>query len=90
MKRSPLIAYMLTPQAAPETPGLKRLRLVWMGLCGLLALGAIGIRLWIALFGLTASAIIFLLGLATLFTGIFYFTRKARADDRWATRKDAP
>lgn len=90
MKRSPLIAYMLTPQAAPETPGLKRLRLVWMGLCAMLALGAIGIRLWVALVGLAASAMIFLLGLATLFTGTVYFTRKTRADDRWAMRKDAP
>lgn len=89
MNRSPLIAYMLTPQAAPETLGLKRLRVAWMGLCWALAGGVIGIRFWVALFGLPASAVILLLGVSALVAGIVYFTRKMRADDRWATRKDA-
>ncbi|MGC1470118.1 MAG: hypothetical protein WA793_12125 [Sphingorhabdus sp.] len=90
MKRSVLITHMLTPQAAPETAALKRLRIAWMVLCCLLALGAIGIRLWFALFGLAAPAVIFLLLLLTLLVGAVYFTRKVRADDQWAMREETP
>lgn len=90
MNRSPLIAYMMTPQAAPETHALRRLRFVWMALCTVLALGAAGIRLWVALFGLWISALVIAIVLATIVVGVVYFAAKTRADDDWASRKREP
>ena len=90
MNRSPLIDYMMTPQAAPETHALRRLRLVWMALCAVLALGTAGIRLWVSLVGLWISALVLAIALATLLVSVLYFGAKTRADDDWASRKREP
>jgi membrane protein YdbS with pleckstrin-like domain len=90
MSRHPLLAFMCTPMAAPETARLRRLRFAWMGLCGLLAIGAVGIRFWVGLFGLWSAAAVALLLVATPVVGLVYFTAKTRADEAWALRSDAP
>lgn len=90
MSRHPLLDHLLTPMAAPETRGLRRMRLLWITSCALLGAGAGGIRLWTHLAGLWASAIVAALLATTLILGFFYLKIKIRVDAAWATEGDAP
>ena len=49
--KHPLLIAMLTPQAAPETRGLRIMRLVWMALCASLAGAVLGLQALLALLG---------------------------------------
>ena len=49
--KHPLLIAMLTPQAAPETRGLRIMRLVWMALCASLAGAVLGLQVLLALLG---------------------------------------
>ena len=69
-----------TPMAAPETPGLRRMRFVWQALC----IGsALAVGLFAPLhhaFGRGAPIAAALLLLATLVQSCRYLVRKHRAD----------
>ncbi len=90
MSRHPLLDQLLTPMAAPETTGLRRMRLLWITNCALLCAGAGGIRLWTHLAGLWASAIVATLLATTLMLGFIYLKIKSRADAAWAAEGDQP
>ena len=79
--RHPLLAFLLTPMAAPETTRLKRLRWALVLLCVGLAIATHLNRASVALFG-PVSALPALLLLATApIVGVVYFCAKARADE---------
>ena len=86
---SPLIDYMKTPMAAPETPSLKRMRVVLMVLCCLVAVGSMLITVLVNVFGLGAAAIMALLVVVTPVHALIYFGKKNRADENFA-RGEAP
>ena len=90
MSRHPLLDHLLTPMAAPETKGLRRMRLFWITSCALLGAGAGGIRLWTHLAGLWASAIVAALLATTVMLGVIYLRIKNRADAAWAAEGDQP
>lgn len=90
MSRHPLLDHLLTPMAAPETKGLRRMRLLWITSCVLLCAGAGGIRLWAHLAGLWASAIVAALLTTTLILGFIYLRIKVRADAAWAAEGEKP
>lgn len=77
----PLIAFLKTPMAAPETRGLRRLRMCWMALCSLLALAVLLFPVLKAVMGSWAALPALLLAAATPLHGLVYFRAKARADD---------
>ena len=70
--------------AAPETRGIRRLRIAVIGMAALLGTGVLGIEGIIALCGpvVTGAILASLLG-ATLGIGGVYFVRKAHRDDAW-------
>jgi hypothetical protein len=84
MTQHPLLHHLLTPMAAPETKGLRRMRLLWIISCALLGTGAGGIRPWTHLAGLWASAVVAALLATTLILGFIYLRTKNRADAAWA------
>ena len=51
----PLITFMKTPMAAPETAALRRMRKLWMALCWLLALAVLLLPILKALVGTWAA-----------------------------------
>ena len=69
-----------TPMAAPETAGLRRLRLVWQVLCLALAASIAGLAPLRALMGRAAPCMIAVLLVATLLATLIYLRRKHRAD----------
>lgn len=77
----PLIAFLKTPMAAPETRGLRRLRRLWMALCWSLALAVLLLPVLKALMGQWAALPALLLAVVTPLHGLVYFRAKARADD---------
>lgn len=79
--RHPLLDFMLTPMAAPETRGLKRLRLSWMLLCCALGLAVTMNGALVDLLGPKGALPALLLVAAAPTVGIVYFTAKTRADD---------
>ena len=79
--RHPLLAFLLTPMAAPETPRLKRLRRSWVLLCVLLAVAAPLNTASVVMFGPLGALPALLLLAATPITGVIYFRAKARADE---------
>ena len=60
----PLVAFLKTPMAAPETSGLRRMRRLWMALCWALALAVMLLPVLKALLGPWAGLPALLLGLA--------------------------
>ncbi len=81
-----LLAVMMTPQAAPETAALRRMRLVWVALCASLVVGIAAIRFVVGLFGDWGALGVFVLTVATPLHGLVYFRRKNAADDAYAAR----
>lgn len=79
--RHPLLAFLLTPMAAPETPRLKRLRRALVLLCMGLAIAAHLNTASVALFGPVGALPALLLLAAAPITGVVYFRAKARADE---------
>lgn len=79
--RHPLLAFLLTPMAAPETPRLKRLRRAVVLLCMGLAIAAHFNTASVVLFGPLGALPALLLLAATPITGVIYFRAKARADE---------
>ncbi|WP_022676664.1 hypothetical protein [Novosphingobium sp. B-7] len=77
----PLITFMKTPMAAPETAALRRMRKLWMALCWLLALAVLLLPILKALVGTWAALPALLLAIVTPLHGLVYFRAKARADD---------
>lgn len=77
----PLIAFLRTSLAAPETRGLRGLRMGWMALCWSLALAVLLLPVLKALMGQWAAFPALLLAIAVPLHGLAYFRAKARADD---------
>lgn len=77
----PLLQFLLTPIAPPETTGLKRLRRTWVLLCACLAVAAPLNAASVALFGPLGALPALLLLLAAPVIGIVYFRAKARSED---------
>ena len=77
----PLLQFLLTPMAPPETTGLKRLRRAWVLLCACLAVAAPLNTASVALFGPLGALPALLLLLAAPVMGIVYFRAKARAEE---------
>jgi len=86
---SPLIDYMKTPMAAPETPTLKRMRVTLMVLCCLVAVGSMLITVLVNVLGLGAAAIMVLLVVVTPVHALIYFAKKNRVDENFARGEDA-
>jgi hypothetical protein len=79
----PLITFLKTPMAAPETPRLRHMRRWWMALCWALALAVLLLPLTKALLGVGRAPAL-LLVLAAPVHGMFYFRAKLRADDHFS------
>ena len=78
---------MLTPMAAPETPGLRRMRLAWQSLCLALA-GSILCFSWLrSIDRITAPLLVAALLIVALAQGIVYWRRKLRADAVYLDRQ---
>lgn len=77
----PLITFLKTPMAAPETRGLRRMRRLWMALCWSLALAVLLLPVLKLLLGAWAALPALLLTAAAVLHGLIYFRAKARADD---------
>jgi hypothetical protein len=69
-----------TPMAAPETRGLRRLRLTWQMLCLSLGASVLGLEPLERWGGRAAPCAIAALLVATLLTTLLYLTRKHCAD----------
>ena len=80
----PLITFLKTPMAAPETPRLRHMRRWRMALCWALALAVLLLPLTKALLGDWGALPTLLLVLAVPFHGLFYFRAKLRADDLYS------
>jgi hypothetical protein len=85
----PLIDFLKTPMAAPETPRLRHMRRWWMALCWALALAVLLLPLLKALFGLWGAGPALILALAAPFHGARYFTVKNCADAAFSKGEDA-
>lgn len=81
-----LFAAMLTPQAAPESAALRRMRYGWMALCASLVIGVVAIRPVVDLFGNWGAMGVFALTVATPVHGLIYFRRKNATDEAYAAR----
>ncbi len=79
----PLIAFMKTPMAAPETARLRRMRRQWMALCWSLALAVLLLPLLKGLLGAKAALPAAVLCLALAVHGARYFAAKNRADEAY-------
>ena len=77
----PLITFLKTPMAAPETRTLRRMRRLWMALCWSLALAVLLLPALKTLLGPWAALPALLLTVAAMLHGFVYFRAKARADD---------
>ena len=80
----PLLAFMATPLAAPETPRLRRLRQSWVLLCAALMLAVIFNPASVALFGPLGALPALLLLIAAPIVGLVYWRAKMRADAAWS------
>lgn len=80
----PLIDFLKTPMAAPETPRLRHMRRWWMALCWALALAVLLLPFLKALFGVWGAAPALILALAAPLHGLAYFRAKLRADEAYA------
>lgn len=82
----PLIDFLKTPMAAPETARLRHMRRWWMALCWALALAVLLLPLLKALFGLWGVSPALILALAAPLHGCAYFRDKLKADEDFAQR----
>lgn len=80
----PLLAFIATPMAAPETPRLRRLRQAWVLLCAALMLAVILNPASVARFGPLGALPALLLLIAAPIVGLVYWRAKARADAAWS------
>jgi hypothetical protein len=80
----PLIAFLKTPMAAPETARLRHMRRWWMALCWALALAVLLLPLLKALFGPWGAGPALVLTLAAPLHGASYFRAKLKADEDFA------
>ncbi len=80
----PLITFLKTPMAAPETQRLRHMRRWWMALCWALALAVLVLPLLKALFGPWGAGPALILALAAPLHGFAYFRAKLRADEAFA------
>lgn len=80
----PLITFLKTPMAAPETLRLRHMRRWWMALCWGLALAVLLLPLLKSLFGLWGVVPALILTLAAPLHGFAYFRAKLRADEAFA------
>lgn len=72
--------FLTTPMAAPETPGLRRLRYGWQALCLTLAASIVAQDTLRGLVGHLVPAATGVLLAATVLTTILYLGAKHRAD----------
>lgn len=79
----PLIAFLKTPMAAPETARLRHMRRWWMALCLALALAVLLLPLLQALFGPWGAGPALILMLAAPLHGASYFRAKLKADEAY-------
>ena len=89
----PLLAFMTTSMAAPETQRLKRLRHAWVLLCAALLLAVVLNPTSVARFGPLGALPALLLLTAAPIVGLVYWRAKARADAAWkevGNRSDDP
>lgn len=77
----PLITFLKTPMAAPETGGLRHMRRLWMALCWLLALAVLLLPVLKVLLGPWAGLPALLFTVAAVLHGFVYFRAKWRADE---------
>ena len=87
--KHPLLIAVLTPGAAPETRGLRIMRLVWMALCASLAGAVLSLRALLALLGPKGALVAAALCLAAPIHGLLYFRAKIRADEAFARGEGA-
>lgn len=80
----PLLVFMATPMAAPETPRLRRLRQSWVLLCAALMLAVVLNPASVARFGPLGALPALLLLIATPFVGVVYWRAKRKADAAWS------
>lgn len=83
MTRS-LLKEALRPQAAPETRGLRTMRLTMMALCAFVFFGTLFIRFWVGLFGVGFAGIVGLAIVGLVIEGWIYFKKKNLADIAFA------
>lgn len=76
----PLIDFLRTPLAAPETPRLRRLRLSWTGLCVALGIAVLCNSALVSLLGPGAALPALLLLVVMPLMGFIYLRAKSRAD----------
>jgi hypothetical protein len=77
---------LTTPMAAPETPRLRRMRLIWQALCLALAASVIFAGALSRAFGPASPCLIAALLAATIAWSALYWTRKHRADRAFLDR----
>ncbi|AIT82705.1 MULTISPECIES: hypothetical protein [Sphingomonadales] len=85
----PLLAFMATPMADPETRALRRMRHTWVLLCAALILAVALNPASVSLFGPWGALPALLLLMATPIVGMIYWRAKTRADAAW-NRSDHP
>ncbi len=76
----PLIDFLKTPMAAPETARLRHMRRWWMALCWALALAVLLLPLLKLVLGAKAALPALLLCIVLALHGARYFAAKNRAD----------
>lgn len=79
----PLLAFMATSLAAPETPRLRRLRQSWVLLCAALLLAVTLNPACVARFGPQGALPALLPLTAAPVVGLVYWRAKTRADAAW-------
>lgn len=90
MTRS-LLKEALRPQAAPETRGLRAMRLTMMALCLFVFVSTLFIGFWVSLFGVGFAGIVGLAIVALAIEGWIYFRKKNLADIAFAaSQADVP
>jgi len=80
----PLLVFIASSMAAPETPRLKRLRHAWVLLCAALILAVIINPTSVARFGPLGALPALLLLIAAPIVGLVYWRTKTRADAAWS------
>jgi hypothetical protein len=81
---NPLERVMGPPMAAPESQGMRALRIGFIVSVSATGLGVVGLSSLVVLFGRAGAGAV-LLGLMTLtaIAGVIFFFRKTRRDDQW-------
>ena len=80
------LSLLRTPMAAPETPDLRGMRLVWLGLCVATVLAVGGFHQLRVVLGRAAPCLALSLLVAVVLYGALYLRRKHAADSAWLER----